>query len=43
MRALVVQAEGFWPPEAVMDMLKKIDAMNLEQEELSNLPKAVSA
>lgn len=25
------QAEGFWPAEAVMDMLKKIDAMWLEQ------------
>jgi hypothetical protein len=27
------QAEGFWPPEAVMDMLKKIDVKNLELEE----------
>lgn len=25
------QAEGFWPAEAVMDMLKKIDATNAEQ------------
>lgn len=29
----VTQAEGFWPPEAVMDMLKKIDVKNLELEE----------
>lgn len=29
----VTQAEGFWPSEAVMDMLKKIDAKNLELEE----------
>ncbi|KAG0610390.1 hypothetical protein M758_7G062100 [Ceratodon purpureus] len=37
------QAEGFWPPEAVMDMLKKIDAINLEQEELANAQKPAAA
>ncbi|MCO5579981.1 hypothetical protein L7F22_033848 [Adiantum nelumboides] len=25
------QAEGYWPPEAVLEMLKKIDALNMEQ------------
>lgn len=38
------QAEGFWPPEAVMDMLKKIDAMSLEQEaKLANVQNAAAA
>lgn len=39
-----MQAEGFWPPEAVMDMLKKIDAMSLEQEaKLANVQNAAAA
>jgi hypothetical protein len=40
---VAVQAEGFWPPEAVMDMLKKIDAVNLEQEALANAQKPAAA
>ena len=38
-----MQAEGFWPPEAVMDMLKKIDAMKLEMEDLANSQKPAAA
>lgn len=41
----LTQAEGFWPAEAVMDMLKKIDATNLELEDPAQLrrPEAANA
>jgi hypothetical protein len=40
---LVVQAEGFWPPEAVMDMLKKVDVATLELQYKAQKAAAASA
>jgi len=37
------QAEGFWPPEAVMDMLKKVDAATLELQYKAQKAAAASA
>lgn len=41
----LTQAEGFWPAEAVMDMLKKIDATHLELEDTAEVrrPEAANA